>query len=247
MLVFPSGTGKTKTIVAIVSALLSVHADNSYNLPRNESLASAEFTKPRTKISQTAAVARAWQDAALAKQQINDSQRENSRIERLSKGSLSRGRALVCAQSNAAVDELVSRLSNGLYDAEGKLYRPYIVRVGNAKTVHSNSIPYFIDTLVQQRLSDELKTNNEANLSSDAESSGSLRARLEKVVDRIRYYESRRKLVDGDKTENDSSVPDEDEMDEVSDEAIGAKLNSLYTQKRAVSAELATAHAREKK
>uniref|UniRef100_A0ACD5XU29 Uncharacterized protein n=1 Tax=Avena sativa TaxID=4498 RepID=A0ACD5XU29_AVESA len=243
----PPGTGKTKTIVAIVSALLSVHADNSYNLPRNESLASAEFTKPRTKISQTAAVARAWQDAALAKQQINDSQRENPRIERLSKGSLSRGRALVCAQSNAAVDELVSRLSDGLYDAEGKLYRPYIVRVGNAKTVHSNSIPYFIDTLVEQRLSDELKTKNEANISLDAESSGSLRARLEKVVDRIRYYESRRKLVEGDKTENDSSVPDEDEMDEVSDEAIGAKLNILYTQKRAVLAELATAHARERK
>ncbi|VAI34004.1 unnamed protein product [Triticum turgidum subsp. durum] len=243
----PPGTGKTKTIVAIVSALLSLHADNSYNLPRNESLASAEFTKPRTKISQTAAVARAWQDAALAKQQIKDSQRENPRTERLSKGILSRGRALVCAQSNAAVDELVSRLSNGLYDTEGKLYRPYIVRVGNAKTVHPNSIPFFIDTLVEQRLSDELKINDESKISSDGESSGSLRARLEKVVDRIRYYESRRKLVEGDKTETGSSVPDEDEMDEVSDEAIGAKLNILYTQKRAVSSELATAHAREKK
>ncbi|VAI19196.1 unnamed protein product [Triticum turgidum subsp. durum] len=243
----PPGTGKTKTIVAIVSALLSLHADNSYNLPRNESLASAEFTKPRTKISQTAAVARAWQDAALAKQQIKDSQRENPRTERLSKGILSRGRALICAQSNAAVDELVSRLSKGLYDTEGKLYRPYIVRVGNAKTVHPNSIPFFIDTLVEQRLSDELKINDESKISSDGESSGSLRARLEKVVDRIRYYESRRKLVEGDKTETGSSVPDEDEMDEVSDEAIGAKLNILYTQKRAVSSELATAHAREKK
>uniref|UniRef100_M8BTR5 Helicase SEN1 n=1 Tax=Aegilops tauschii TaxID=37682 RepID=M8BTR5_AEGTA len=243
----PPGTGKTKTIVAIVSALLSLHADNSYNLPRNESQASAEFTKPRTKISQTAAVARAWQDAALAKQQIKDSQRENPRTERLSKGILSRGRALICAQSNAAVDELVSRLSNGLYDTEGKLYRPYIVRVGNAKTVHPNSIPFFIDTLVEQRLSDELKINDESKISSDGESSGSLRARLEKVVDRIRYYESRRKLVEGDKTETGSSVPDEDEMDEVSDEAIGAKLNILYTQKRAVSSELATAHAREKK
>jgi hypothetical protein len=67
-----------------------------------------------------------------------------------------KGRALVCAQSNAAVDELVSRLNEGLYGADGKLYRPYIVRVGNAKTVHSNSMPFFIDTLVEQRLSDEL-------------------------------------------------------------------------------------------
>ncbi|XP_014758454.1 uncharacterized protein LOC100835663 isoform X3 [Brachypodium distachyon] len=238
----PPGTGKTKTIVAIVSALLSLHADSSYNLPRHGPLASAEFTKPRTRISQTAAVARAWQDAALAKQQIKDSQRENPRTERLSKG-----RALVCAQSNAAVDELVSRLGDGLYDADGKLYRPYIVRVGNAKTVHPNSMPFFIDTLVEQRLSDELKTNNESKVSSDAKSSGSLRASLEKVVDRIRFYESRRKLMDRDKTENDSSGPDEDEIDEVSDEAIGAKLNILYTQKRAVSAELATAYASEKK
>ncbi|EMS66782.1 hypothetical protein TRIUR3_27803 [Triticum urartu] len=35
-------------------------------------------------------------------------------------------------------------------------------------------------------------------------------------------------------------------MDEVTDEAIGAKLNILYTQKRAISSELATAHACEK-
>ena len=41
-------------------------------------------------------------------------------------------------------------------------------------------------------------------------------------------------------------MPVEDEMDEVTDEAIGAKLNILYTQKRAVSSELATAHACEK-
>lgn len=243
MLVFPAGTGKTRTIVAIVSALLSLHADNSYKLPRNESLASAGFTKPRAKISHSAAVTRAWQDAALAKQQIKDSQRESPRMtERLSKG-----RVLICAQSNAAVDELVSRLSDGLYDANGKLYRPYIVRVGNAKTVHSNSLPFFIGTLVEQRLSDELKANNDGKNSSDGESSGSLRAKLEKVVDRIRYYESRRKLMEGDETENGCPTPNEDEIDEVSDEAIGAKLNFLYAQKRAVSAELATAHAREKK
>ncbi|XP_062193349.1 uncharacterized protein LOC133896754 isoform X2 [Phragmites australis] len=239
----PPGTGKTRTIVAIVSALLSLHADNSYKLPRNDPIDSADFAKPRAKISQSAAITRAWQDAALAKQQLKDSQRESPRMtERLP-----RGRALICAQSNAAVDELVSRLSEGLYGADGKLYRPYIVRVGNAKTVHSNSMPFFIDTLVEQRLSDELKTNNDGKNSSDAESSSSLRAQLEKVVDRIRCYESRRKLIEADKGENGSSVPDEDEIGEISDEALGGKLNFLYAQKRKVSAELATAHAREKK
>uniref|UniRef100_A0A0E0QT91 Uncharacterized protein n=1 Tax=Oryza rufipogon TaxID=4529 RepID=A0A0E0QT91_ORYRU len=235
----PPGTGKTRTIVAIVSALLSLHAANSSQ--RNESFASAEFNKPRPRLSQSVAVTRAWQDAALAKQLINDSQRE------VPTDRLSKGRVLVCAQSNAAVDELVSRLSEGLYDTDGKLYKPYIVRVGNAKTVHSNSVPFFIDTLVEQRLADELKKNNDSKSLSDTESSSSLRANLEKIVDRIRYYELRRKLLEADKTENDSLVPSEYETDEVSDDAIGAKLNFLYAQKRKVSAELATAHAREKK
>ncbi|XP_072147579.1 uncharacterized protein [Setaria viridis] len=239
----PPGTGKTRTIVAIVSALLSVHADNSYKLSRNESVNSTDSTKPRAKISESAAVTRAWQDAALAKQLEKDSQTEcPGTTERFAKG-----RALICAQSNAAVDELVSRLSEGLYGTDGNMYRPYIVRVGNAKTVHSNSLPFFIDTLVEQRLSDELKTNNDGKNSSDGESSSSLRANLEKIVDRIRHYESRRKLIESDKSEDGSPVADEDEVDEVSDEALGGKLNFLYAQKRKVSAELATAHAREKK
>ena len=239
----PTGTGKTRTIVAIVSALLSLDSVNPYKLPRNESVNSTDSTKPRAKISQSAAVTRAWQDAALAKQLEKDSRIEcPGTSERFAKG-----RALICAQSNAAVDELVSRLSEGLYSADGKMYRPYIVRVGNAKTVHSNSLPFFIDTLVEQRLSDELKTNCDGKNSSDAESSSSLRANLEKIVDRIRHYESRRKLIESDKSEGDSPVPDENEADEVSDEALGGKLNFLYAQKRKVSAELATAHAREKK
>jgi len=239
----PPGTGKTRTIVAIVSALLSLDSVNPYKLPRNESVNSTDSTKPRAKISQSAAVTRAWQDAALAKQLEKDSRIEcPGTSERFAKG-----RALICAQSNAAVDELVSRLSEGLYSADGKMYRPYIVRVGNAKTVHSNSLPFFIDTLVEQRLSDELKTNCDGKNSSDAESSSSLRANLEKIVDRIRHYESRRKLIESDKSEGDSPVPDENEADEVSDEALGGKLNFLYAQKRKVSAELATAHAREKK
>ncbi|RLM84487.1 hypothetical protein C2845_PM04G07410 [Panicum miliaceum] len=142
------------------------------------------------------------------------------------------------------IDELVSRLSEGFYGTDGNMYRPYIVRVGNAKT--SRAKPFFIDTLVEQRLSDELKTNNDGKNSSDGESSNSLRASLEKIVDRIRYYESRRKLIESDKSEDGSPVADEDEVDEVSNEALDGKLNFLYAQKRKVSAELATAHACEK-
>ncbi|RLM73642.1 hypothetical protein C2845_PM15G16660 [Panicum miliaceum] len=92
-----------------------------------------------------------------------------------------------------------------------------------------------------------LQTNNDGKNSSDGESSSSLRTSLDKTVDRIRHYESRRKLIESDKSEDGSPVADEDEVDEVSDEALGGKLNFLYAQKRKVSAELATAHTHEKK
>lgn len=36
---------------------------------------------------------------------------------------------LVSAPSNAAVDEIVLRLSEGVWNAEGKIYKPIIVRV----------------------------------------------------------------------------------------------------------------------
>ncbi|XP_050212375.2 uncharacterized ATP-dependent helicase C29A10.10c-like [Mercurialis annua] len=77
-------------------------------------------------------------------------------------------RVLICAQSNAAVDELVSRIcSAGLYGDDGEMYMPYIVRAGKAETTHPNSMCFFIDTLVDQCLAQEimhlgLANNNES-------------------------------------------------------------------------------------
>ncbi|KAL0354364.1 UNVERIFIED_CONTAM: Helicase SEN1 [Sesamum radiatum] len=96
--------------------------------------------------------------------------------------------------SNAAVDELVARISSeGLYGCDGHRYKPYLVRVGNAKTVHPNSLPFFIDTLVENRLGEEKRnTRDEKKSSTSADSLTTLRTNLEKLVDRIRYYESKR-------------------------------------------------------
>ncbi|XP_020107342.1 uncharacterized protein LOC109723385 isoform X2 [Ananas comosus] len=247
----PPGTGKTRTIVAIVSALLALPSvqrkHTSKFLSSDPKPSNVGSTNMRAKISQSAAIARAWQDAAFAKQMVRDSEKDFvGPIDRLSKG-----RVLVCAQSNAAVDELVSRLREGLYGNDGKSYKPYIVRVGNAKTVHPSSLPFFIDTLVEQRLAEEVENSKEPNKDTDVESSSSLRAKLEKVVDSIRSYEAKRaKLKDSDASGNvslDDRPHKEDDMSELSDEAIRVKLNILYGQKKALCGELAVAQAREKK
>ncbi|KAK9066129.1 hypothetical protein SSX86_013450 [Deinandra increscens subsp. villosa] len=247
----PPGTGKTRTILAIISALLSL---TGMNAQRTESGVTrpSSYTCSMNKghqMSQSAACARAWQDAALAKQ-LKDDEGKNSRAT----ASHIRGRVLICAQSNAAVDELVSRISShGLYGSDGLLYKPYLVRVGNAKTVHSSSLPFFIDTLVDHRLTEE---GNRMDVNSDmdgGDSSAVVRSKLEKLVDRIRFLEAKRaNLSNGNPNtkhflEGGDAGMGGDDVKEMSDAELGARLRALYSDKKAVYIDLATAQAREKK
>ncbi|KAG0470401.1 hypothetical protein HPP92_017101 [Vanilla planifolia] len=205
------------------------------------------FLKPRAQLSNSAAVARAWQDAALAKQLIKDSEKNSLCTEYSCKE-----RVLICAQSNAAVDELVSRVNDGICGNDGKMYTPFIVRVGNAKTVHSNSLPYFIDTLVEQRLAEEMSRagNGDAGNDSCLDCSSSLRTKLEKLVERIQYCESKRAKSKDDVDVNSTccdNTSKEDDMHEIPDSAIGAKLNILYREKKLIYQNLSIAQARERK
>ncbi|XLU25568.1 uncharacterized protein [Arachis hypogaea] len=246
----PPGTGKTRTIVAIVSALLASASTslkmNCVKRAFNESLNKNSFSPfSRPKISQSVAIARAWQDAALARQMSEDVQSSLKSFR-----SSVRQRVLICAQSNAAVDELVSRISNhGLYGSNGKMYKPYLVRVGNAKTVHPNSLPFFIDTLVDQRVTEEKMHLNEGKKDMKVDLSV-LRSNLEKLVDSIRFYESKRAdLRDGNSNvrshlHDDSHVGDEKEM---SDTEIKVTLRKLYEQKHQLYKDLSNVQAQEKK
>ncbi|XVF23314.1 hypothetical protein REPUB_Repub13aG0026900 [Reevesia pubescens] len=248
----PPGTGKTRTIVAMVGVLLaslqrrSNESENSQNGDLKQSCSSS--TNSRTRVSQVTAIARAWQDAALARQLNDDEERSKKSIE-----SYTRGRVLICAQSNAAVDELVSRISNeGLYGRDGKKYKPYLVRVGNAKTVHPNSLSFFIDTLVDHRLAEEkMHTNDDRNDPSIDSSSTVLRSNLEKLVENIRFYETKRANIrDGNsglkKTSEDGSDKEID-VKEMSDLEVEAKLRRLYEQKKQIYKDLSAAQAQEKK
>lgn len=201
------------------------------------------FAKFRPKIRESVAIARAWQDAALARQLNKDVENSTNPMERSV-----RGRVLICAQSNAAVDELVSRISGeGLYGCDGKMYKPFLVRVGNAKTVHSNSLPYFIDTLVDRQLAEEKNSTDTRNDVSTVQ----LRANLEKLVDCIRYYEAKRANIRDENTDLACSLKDETkkvvDRKEMSDGELEMKLKELYEQKRQIYKELSLVQAQEKK
>ncbi|XP_058780353.1 uncharacterized protein LOC131653997 isoform X3 [Vicia villosa] len=239
----PPGTGKTRTIVAIVSVLLAspLHKMNGLKNPLDENMTQNSFsTNSRPKINQSVAIARAWQDAAVARQLVDDGQSSSKSSE-----NGARRRILICAQSNAAVDELVSRISSpGLYGSNGKMYKPYLVRVGNAKTVHQNSLPFFIDTLVDQRIAEDRMHSKDGKNDLRVDSSAVLRSNMEKLVDSIRFYETKRaNLRDGD-SDVKSRMGDETKM---SDAEIEKKLCKLYEQKRQIYKDLRNVQAQEKK
>ncbi|KAJ8770865.1 hypothetical protein K2173_021780 [Erythroxylum novogranatense] len=243
----PPGTGKTRTIVAIVSVFLASLEETNNPKIRRSKQDNDLGINTRTKISQSVAIARAWQDAALARQ-LN----ENEKTSKKSPETSTRRRVLICAQSNAAVDELVSRISvEGLYGSEGKMYKPYLVRVGNAKTVHQSSLPFYIDTLVEHRLAEEKMHLIDAKNDLGRDSSTTLRSNLEKLVDRIRYYEAKRaNLRDGNsdhKSASENEMQNGDDGKEMSDAELEAKLRILYEQKKQMYRDLSAAQAQEKK
>lgn len=63
-------------------------------------------------------------------------------------------RILICAPSNAAVDELVIRLKQGIKNYRGATFRPKIVRLGRSDAVNSEVKDITLEELVDRQLSD---------------------------------------------------------------------------------------------
>ncbi|KAL0799672.1 hypothetical protein Bca101_054847 [Brassica carinata] len=240
----PPGTGKTRTIVAIISGLLASVSRKTGNSEQDHSSSTAS----RQRMNPNVAMARVWQDAALAKQLDDDGGTTKKIAEKIGKG-----RVLICAQSNAAVDELVSRISSlGIYGMDGKMFKPYLVRVGNAKTVHPNSLPFFLDTLVDQRLAEERMRINKAKSNKAEDSSALLRCNLEKVVDQITHFEAKRANLNQEsldaKEKLGSKNPNiDDDGKPMSDAELGIRLRRLYEQKRKIYKDLGAVQAQERK
>lgn len=105
----PPGSGKTKTIVAIVGALLSDSFRDQGTAVRDPMGKSAS-SRPAKKL-------------------------------------------LVCAPSNAAVDELVMRFKQGIRTMSGYNHKINVVRLGRSDAINTQVLDVTLDELVNERLS----------------------------------------------------------------------------------------------
>lgn len=69
-------------------------------------------------------------------------------------------KVLVCAPSNAAVDELVLRMKDGIMNARGEKYKPKLVRLGRTDAINTAVKDMTLEELVDQQLG---KSSNIAN------------------------------------------------------------------------------------
>ncbi|KAL3449256.1 SEN1 N terminal-domain-containing protein [Aspergillus insuetus] len=120
----PPGSGKTKTIVALVGALLtnSLGADQGVSITRP----TAGGRPP----------ARATTSKKL----------------------------LVCAPSNAAVDELVMRFKEGVRTIHGRNEKLSVIRLGRSDAINTNVLDVTLDELVNARLSGSSRKEGEVDL-----------------------------------------------------------------------------------
>ena len=110
----PPGSGKTKTIVAIVGALLTG--------------AFVDSTAVSIAVPQQPNGASTQQRTAVPK------------------------KLLVCAPSNAAVDELVMRFMHGVKTLSGEHRMPSIVRLGKSDSINPKVMAVTLDELVEKRI-----------------------------------------------------------------------------------------------
>lgn len=107
----PPGSGKTKTIVAMVGALLT---------PTFIDASAISITRP---------------SGAL-----------EPKKDKIPK------KLLVCAPSNAAVDELVYRLKDGVKDLSGKYHKIKVLRLGRSDVINANVKDVTLDALTDAKL-----------------------------------------------------------------------------------------------
>jgi len=128
----PPGSGKTKTIVAIVGGLLSQTLGSSSN-------GTTRINMPR----------------AIGAAGVGGGDSGASR------------KLLVCAPSNAAVDELVMRLKEGVKTRGGKHVMLNVVRIGRSDAINQQVLDVTMDELVAKRLGGS--NNNEAERARNAD------------------------------------------------------------------------------
>ena len=174
----PPGSGKTKTIVAIVGGILS------------ETL-TASSTSTRISVPKAS---HDFQSAAMTSKKL-----------------------LVCAPSNAAVDELVMRLKDGIKTLKGVHKNLNVVRLGRSDAINSAVVDVTMDELVKQRMGNANGDNNAR------EKTQALMKEHQKVSEQLRL--TREKLDDGEAIKGEEHTKLQDEFHQ-----LRRRKNNLGTQ-----------------
>ncbi|KAF9123650.1 DEAD-box type RNA helicase [Mortierella sp. 14UC] len=85
-------------------------------------------------------------------------------------------RILVCAPSNAAIDEIVKRLKGGIRNTSGQTFIPKVIRVGNIEAVNVEVQDVALDTLIAKEL--ESASTSKDDFQTSARSLATLREKL---------------------------------------------------------------------
>lgn len=125
---------------------------------------------------------------------------------------------LVCAPSNAAVDEIVKRLMNGIMVENGS-HVAKIVRVGTSDAVNASVKDVFLDTLVDKELTN-MRTTKE---NYDAASGGNKRERILEEIRKVKL----------DLNEVDKQIA-QAENDQYAMGSLNDRRRSLLAQKRSL-------------
>jgi senataxin len=140
----PPGSGKTKTIVAMVGALLT-----------------DKLTAPGIPISHShGREPKAQHEMPVQK------------------------KLLICAPSNAAVDELVARLKEGVKTLKGEFYKINVIRLGRSDAINSSVKDVTLDELVKAKMEGDSKAGS--LVLSEREKLHQQAARLKEAVDALR-------------------------------------------------------------
>ncbi|KAI9505857.1 AAA domain-containing protein [Coemansia spiralis] len=117
---------------------------------------------------------------------FNSSENSDGNVARLTRNKL-----LICAPSNAAVDEIVKRLKNGIRDNTGSTFYPRVVRVGQSESISSTVKDTTLDFLLDKALNSAKENQKEAQ-----ESVRSLRTQLDEANQEIRELDAQMQKVD---------------------------------------------------
>lgn len=88
-------------------------------------------------------------------------------------------KVLLCAPSNAAIDEVAKRIRDGVRDSTGQRVTPMVVRIGNDASINISTKDISLDYLVDQKL--ESTKDNTGGTSTSATQIASLRSSIEAV------------------------------------------------------------------